>query len=87
MNASEILTAAVTTLDQRGKEYDPSAAEKKDAPWKPKSGKTYYFLDSDGFSDDAVKGRSPSRDRVRVAFGNCFRTREEAEAKRAEIFS
>lgn len=54
-------------------------------PWRPKEGETYFcvYLWSDAIIECAWA--NDDIDRCRAAFGNIFRTRREAEAKRAEI--
>lgn len=79
--------------DQSGKGYDITAyrvvSEKAPAQkperWKPDEGKRYHYLDADGDIYSTIFYDDYPRDSVRFDLGNCFRTREEAEAKRAEI--
>lgn len=65
----------------------------KKKPWKPKYGENYYFIfwyeNGSGLNlgvDYSSFVRSYHVDQLRVAIGNCFRTKEEAEAKKYEVF-
>lgn len=55
-------------------------------PWKPKVDERYYYVDEVGlifpgnYKGDII-------DAATIAFGNCFRTREEAEAHAEEILA
>lgn len=62
------------------------AAEKKDEPWKPQEREQYHYIDVDGLVESTRFFASDTKDILRIAFGNCFRTEQEAEAKRSEIF-
>lgn len=55
-------------------EYDPS---KK---WEPKDGEEYYYIDGEGEVRFTKYSLIFSYDRVHKEIGNCFQTREEAEA-------
>ena len=65
----------------------------KKLPWKPKSGNKYYHV---GWGKVANKWLIKvyqftymsrcAGDNLRIAVGNCFRTREEAEAAKYEVF-
>ena len=65
-------------LHKLGKDWDAENKQLVDWRWKPKNGETIYYFDeigqilSDRYDDFS---NSPLSD-----FGNCFRTREEAEA-------
>lgn len=65
----------------------------KKKPWKPKYGENYYFIywyeNGSGLKLDVDYSsfvRSYHVDQLRVTIGNCFRTKEEAESKKYEIF-
>jgi hypothetical protein len=55
-------------------EYEPN---KK---WEPKEGGGYYFVDYDGKVKFTEYWHDYPDDRARKEIGNCFQTREEAEA-------
>lgn len=59
-------------------ELDKVKIEPESRRWKPKRGKTYYFISSDGDIIGDIWAESPY-DLLRFAIGNCFETREEAE--------
>ena len=67
--------------------------EIKKLPWKPKPGEGYYYvgwLEACGkwtiCADRTQYLMSYDNDNLRVDIGNCFKTREEAEAQKYEIF-
>ena len=53
-------------------------------PWKPKDGEGYFYINKLGVAGHMTFSGS-SVDIALYAFGNCFRTREEAEAHKDEI--
>ena len=61
-------------------------------PWKPKDGDKYfyvcwhYFANGAIFTDSSVFKVMYETECLRVDIGNCFRTREEAEAAKYEVF-
>ena len=54
------------------------AVDKK--PWKPKDGDYYFYIDNIGRVQLEIFVSSCFVDYLRVHIGNCFKTREEAEA-------
>lgn len=60
-------------------------ADEKAGPWKPGDGEMYFSVASCADEVQEDIWANDSIDRCRAAFGNVFRTREEAEAKRAKI--
>lgn len=88
--------AGILSWDHEGAWYDivayrvgqeAPAAEKRDEPWRPGHGEKYYFIGDDWCIFSTKFYDCYPRENACVTAGNCFRTREEAEAKRAEIFS
>lgn len=55
----------------------------KKLPWKPRQGDTYHYVANDGFIWD--KTFEVTLDRAMYLIGNCFRTREEAEANKEQV--
>lgn len=61
-------------------------------PWKPKDGDKYfyvcwhYFANGAIFTDSSVFKVMYETECLRVDTGNCFRTKEEAEAQKYEVF-
>lgn len=54
--------------------------------WKPKNEGCYYFIDDRGTIITGMWNKYGERkDNLRYQFGNCFRTKEEAEAVRDKI--
>ena len=58
--------------------------EIKRSPWKPKRGETYWYVEKDGdiWEREWHSCRYMSDHVNRYKLGNCYRTREEAEANR-----
>ena len=54
-------------------------------PWKPKDGEKYYCVSGGGDVVDVDFDANNINDREYVDFGNCFRTRKEAEAGRERV--
>lgn len=54
--------------------------------WRPEEGKEYYYMLSNGkISNDIYAGDDMDWSVKLYEMGNCFRTREEAEAKAEEV--
>lgn len=55
--------------------------------WRPEDGEKYWCLTMENFGmyKECVWGKKRVFDEWNMSFGNCFRTREEAEAKAEEI--
>lgn len=53
--------------------------------WQPQGGNNYWFINSLGESCEEIFSRISFNDSSRLAFGNCFRTKQEAEAMRDKI--
>ena len=64
----------------------PENAEQSSAPWKPKKGEEFFFLDSDMSIISTIFYGVPSYECL-FSIGNCFRTRKEAEAARERVLS
>lgn len=47
--------------------------------WEPKEGEAYYLILTHGFIDYTIYDSDSRTDNERLSFGNCFKTREEAE--------
>ena len=47
--------------------------------WEPKEGEAYYLILTHGFIDYTIYDSDSRADNERLSFGNCFKTREEAE--------
>lgn len=47
--------------------------------WEPKEGEAYYLILTQGFIDYTIYDSDSRADNERLSFGNCFKTREEAE--------
>lgn len=57
----------------------------KKRPFKPKVGETYFYVDTDGVIIGAMFMRHRILDILNRYTGNCFRTKESAEAHREKI--
>ncbi len=55
-------------------------------PWKPKEGERFYYVSTNGDICTDVNERSVS-DATFIAFGNCFKTKADAEAHKDEIIA
>lgn len=53
--------------------------KEKNKSWKPKEGEAYYLILTHGFIDYTIYDSDSRADNERLSFGNCFKTREEAE--------
>ena len=53
--------------------------KEKNKIWKPKEGEAYYVILTRGFIDYTIYDSDNRDDNERLSFGNCFKTREEAE--------
>lgn len=53
--------------------------EEPNKSWKPKEGEAYYLILTHGFIDYTIYDSDSRADNERLSFGNCFKTREEAE--------
>ena len=62
----------------------PENAEQSSTLWKPKQDEEFFFLDSDMSVISTIFYGVPSYENL-FSFGNCFRTREEAEAARERV--
>lgn len=54
-------------------------------PWKPKEGKEYWYYSEAWKQGISTKWESEIQDLIFWKVGNCFRTKEEADAKGKEI--
>lgn len=71
-------------LHKYGKEWDAEKKQFVEWRWKPKEGDTYYYVDGCTLVEDRTfEGRVFDERHYEV--GNCFRTREEAEAMAEKI--
>ncbi len=71
-------------LHKHGKEWDAEKKKLVEWRWKPKEGDTYYYVDGCTLVEDRTfEGRVFDERHYEV--GNCFRTREEAEAMAEKI--
>lgn len=80
-------TSTVEELNAKG--WLPCTAEEAGMPaekWKPNNGDRYWLIDSIGKIDSLLWDGSEF-DIWKVKTDNCFRTKEEAEAKLAEIMA
>jgi len=67
--------------------YDTSQIIKK--PWKPQKGNCYYSvidLPNGGWRISKFPWRKEMQDYAAFFTGNCFRTKEEAETRRIEVY-
>lgn len=53
--------------------------EPKSKVWKPEEGEMYYLISTGGFIDYTTYNSNSRVDNERLSFGNCFKTREEAQ--------
>ena len=53
--------------------------KEKNKIWKPKEGEAYYVILTHGFIDYTIYDSDNRADNERLSFGNCFKTKEEAE--------
>lgn len=53
--------------------------EETNKKWQPKEGEAYYLILTHGFIDYTIYDSDSRTDNERLSFGNCFKTREEAE--------
>lgn len=71
-------------LHKHGKDWDAEKKQLVDWKWKPKRNERYWFVSSSGRIKDYGWTDSPA-DEAGFDFGNCFRTREEAEAMAEKV--
>lgn len=71
-------------LAAEGKCWNPDIMQIEKLKWKPKKRDKYYYIRSKGNVNSAFWHKG-SVDIHRYKFGNCFQTREEAEAKLKQI--
>ena len=71
-------------LHADGKDWDAENKRIIEYKWKPKVGEYYYTLDS-SFTPYSIPFMEDSLDRKLLKIGNCFKTKEESEAKAKEI--
>lgn len=71
-------------LHKQGKDWDAEKKQLVDWKWKPKAGENYFFISSKLFVEDTSNDEFDV-DEARIRRGNCFRTREEAEAMAEKI--
>lgn len=71
-------------LKAEGKCWNPDTMQIEKLRWKPKKRDKYYYIRSKGNVNSAF-WRKGSVDIHRYKFGNCFQTKEEAEAKLTQI--
>ena len=75
----------LATFDFTQESYDIYTLEVIEEQWKPEAGEKYFFI-SDIMEVNETTFVNVSRlDNVKYSLGNCFRTRESAEAKLKEI--
>lgn len=53
--------------------------EEPNKNWQPTEGKVYYLILTNGFIDYTIYDSDSRVDNGRLSFGNCFKTREEAQ--------
>lgn len=63
--------------------------EETNKKWQPKEGKTYYLILTHGSVNYTIYDSDSRDDNERLSFGNCFKTREEAEhmAKKIKLIN
>lgn len=66
-------------MHKYGKDWDAEKKQVVDWKWEPKEGDDYYYIDNDGDIWSDTWDECPIDD-DRYDFGNCFKTKEEAEA-------
>lgn len=71
-------------LHELGYDFDFKTKEVKKWRWKPKEGETYWIVNNRGFAN-SVTWHVDIFDELRFNFGNCFRTKEEAEVASERI--
>lgn len=71
-------------LAAEGKRWNPDTMQIEKLRWKPKKRDKYYYIRSKGNVNSAFWHKG-SVDIHRYKFGNCFQTKEEAEAKLKQI--
>lgn len=71
-------------LHKLGKEWNAEKKELVEWRWKPKKGESYWFIGHHGLINDYIWG-SNFTDIQLFDFGNCFRTRKEAEVMAEKI--
>lgn len=74
------------SCEYRVKERESGA--NTDEPWKPKDGRTYFFICADGdikYADFRENDNVDPFHLGRIELGNCFRTRAEAEEARERV--
>lgn len=68
----------------------PNGSSKSHHPWKPKEGETYFFISVSGkikYAEFCPADCVDPWHLDRLKFGNCFRSREEAEAALDRVIS
>jgi len=71
-------------LHKHHKDWDVDRKQLVDWKWKPKAGENYFFISS-RLSVEDTSNDGFDIDEARIRRGNCFRTREEAEAMAEKI--
>ena len=66
-------------LHKLGYDFDFKTKEVVKWQWRPKDGETYWIVNNRGFAE-SYTWYDDVFDQLRFNFGNCFRTKEEAEA-------
>ena len=70
-------------LHEYGKEWDAEKKQLVNWRWKPKKGESFYMIDEYGRIDTRINDSVYPG--YLIEYGNCFRTREEAEAMAKKI--
>lgn len=71
-------------LHKHGYDFDFKTKEVKKWRWKPKEDETYWIVNNRGFAE-SYTWYDDIFDKLRFNFGNCFRTKEEAEVASERI--
>lgn len=71
-------------LHKLGYDFDFKAKQVKKWRWKPKEDETYWVVNSKGFAE-TYTWHDDIFNKLRFDFGNCFRTKEEAEVASERI--
>lgn len=67
-------------LHKHGKKWDAEKKQLVKWRWKPKNEEAYYFIDTNTSVYEIAYDENNINDSINFEVGNCFRTREEAEA-------
>lgn len=62
----------------QGKIWNKETLQWEKYRWEPKVGEMYYYIDTLG-EVSCTRNNSPKLDQVRIKYGNCFQTKEQAQ--------